>query len=123
MFKYITSAILLEDEVPDFIEQLKRFEKLGLSFYFYYMNTLENENERKLCGFSNFAIRETTEGSFMDISDIGDKDIHYYFNRVFENDGYFIVSDNFLKKDSFEEFLFKSISEKKEKGWKPIVIK
>ncbi len=123
MFKYITSMILVEDEVPAFMEQLKRCEKLGFSFYFYYMDTLEKEDERRMCGFSNFALRETSEGSFIDISHIGDEYIRKYFNKIFQEDGYFIASDNFLRKESYEENVFEKVTERKERTWNPIVIK
>lgn len=123
MYKYITSAILHESEVSEFIEQLKKFENVGLSFYFYYMDTLEREDERKLCGFSNFALRETLEGSFIDVSDIGDADMRKYFIRLFNQDGYFMASDNFFNKASREEKVYDSLPEKKDKLWTPVVIK
>ena len=123
MYKYVTSLILLESEVTDFIKQLKKYEEVGLCFYLYYMDSLEREDERKVCGFSNFALRETPEGSFYDISHIGDESMHKYFNKIFQEDGYFIASDNFLKKDSQEEEIFNSLPERKEHTWKPVVIK
>lgn len=123
MFKYITSIVLIEDEISAFVEQLKAYENVGLSFYFYYMDSLEKEDERRICGFSNFALTETEEGSFIDISHIGDEDMHKYFNKIFQDDGYFIVSDNFLRKESYEEQVFKKIPERKERTWNPIIIK
>ncbi len=129
MYRYVTSIVLVEDEVPAFINRLKTLENVGLSFYLYYMDMLEKEDERRVCGFADFDIARQTEGSdigieessFIDISDFNPKEMHNIFVKLFQQDGYFIVSDNLLSKDDFEKDVYNTLPERDKPDLKLII--
>ena len=107
VYKYISSISVDESDLAAYIEHFKACEKLGLSFNFYYIDS--DENNRKIIGFSDFAIKDMPESNVIDLTYFDDDDINKYFCKIFFEDGYFIVSNNSIKKASYEELTYKEI--------------
>ena len=107
VYKYISSISVDESDLTAYIEHFKACEKLGLSFNFYYIDS--EENNRKIIGFSNFDIKDMPESNVIDLTYFNDDEINKYFCKMFFEDGYFIVSDNSIRKDSYEELTYAEI--------------
>lgn len=107
IYKYESSISVDESDLMAYIEHFKACEKLGLSFYFYYLDS--DENDRKIIGFSNFAIKDMPESHVFDLTYFNDNEINKYFCKILSEDGYFIVSDNSIKKNSYEELAYTEI--------------
>ncbi len=104
MYRYISYIFLGEDEVEEFIEGLKQYEKVGLSFYFYYIDTAEPLAEKRICGFSDFATYKISGDHFLDLSDFDSEDMPRVFTKLFQQEGCFVVSNNSLKKNAYKEY-------------------
>ena len=50
-----------------------------------------------------------SESNVIDLTFFDDDDINKYFCKIFFEDGYFIVSDNSIQKDSYEELSYTEI--------------
>ena len=49
------------------------------------------------------------ESNVIDLTYFNDDEINKYFCKMFFEDGYFIVSDNSIRKDSYEELTYAEI--------------
>ena len=107
-YKYLSTINLGEEDVKKYMDYLRECEKLGFSFYLYYMDTYEES--RELVGFSNFEIKEFSDSHLIDLTAFDDDHINSYFCKIFREEGYFIVSDNTLRKDTYEEKIFTNIT-------------
>ena len=107
IYKYLTSISVAESDLSAYIEHFKACEKLGLSYTFYYIDS--DENNRRIIGFSDFAIKDMPESHVIDLTYFDADDINKYFSKIFREDGYFIISDNSIRKDSYEELTYKEI--------------
>lgn len=103
-YKYLTTISVTEEDIQKYVSYLRECEKFGLSFYLYYIDSYKDS--RELVGFSNFEIKEFPDSHSIDLSAFDEEHINKYFCRNFREEGYFIISDNSLKVDSFEEKIF-----------------
>lgn len=103
-YKYFSTISIGEADAEKYINYLKQCEQLGFSFYLYYVDSYKDT--RELIGFSNFEIKEFSDSHSIDLTAFDYEDISRYFSKIFKEEGYFIVSDNTLKPDSFEERIF-----------------
>ncbi len=107
VYKYVSSISVDESDLLAYMEHFKTCEKLGMSFYFYYIDS--EENGRKIIGFSDFAIKDMPESNVIDLTYFDDDEINKYFCKILLKDGYFIVSDNSIRKGSYEELIYTEI--------------
>ena len=110
LYKYIYYIRLDEDEVKDFFSCLKKFEDVGLSYFFYMMDT--DEYRREMVGFTNFALEHSEENILLDLTILDNTDINGCFRQIFQEEGYFLVSDNMFKRGSQEEFEYEKVINK-----------
>ena len=106
MYKYIYYIRLEEKEIKDCFDCLKKYEKVGLSYFFYMMDT--DEYRREMVGFTNFALDYAEDKILLDLSILDEKSINGCFSQIFKEEGYFLVSDNMFKKGSFEEIEYEN---------------
>ena len=104
-YKYITSVSVSEDDAEEYRSYLKSCESLGFSYYLYFFND-------RIVGFSDFKLKELQESDVIDLSKFDSDEIYRIFCKIFKEDGYFLVSDNSIKADTYEERLYKDIANK-----------
>lgn len=109
-YRYIYYIRLENDEISDYFEHFKKCEQIGFSYFFYIMDT--HEYLREMVGFTNFALEPIEKGTYIDLSRLGDNIINIYFNKIFQEEGYFVVSDNTFKKGSQEEIEYEKVINK-----------
>ena len=114
LYKYIYYIRVDEDKIKDLFGCLKKFEDVGLSYFFYMMDT--DEYRRDMVGFTNFALDYSQENILLDLTLLDDKDINGCFRQIFQEEGYFLVSDNMFKKDNFEEIEYENVIRKTPKS-------
>lgn len=107
IYKYVSSVSVDERDIDAYINYFRSCEKLGLSFNFYFIDS--EENGRRIIGFSDFAIKDMPESNVIDLTYFDDDEINKYFCKILLKDGYFIVSDNSIRKGSYEELSYEEI--------------
>ena len=98
-YKYITSMMMAEDTTEEYFSYLRDCEKLGFSYILYCMND-------RLVVFSDFALKEIEKNDIIDLNCFTCEEINKLFCSIFNIDGYFIISDNSIAKDSYEEKIY-----------------
>jgi hypothetical protein len=101
-YKYITSISVSEYDIEKYRNYLKDCERLGFSYYLYLLRD-------RIIGFSDFALREMSDSDVIDLSSFSCDEINRTFCNIFNEDGYFIVSDNSINANSYEEKLYRKI--------------
>ena len=104
-YKYITSISVSREDIEKYRCYLKDCEKIGLSYCFYLLND-------RLVGFSNFALNEMSDSDLIDLSDFSCDEINRMLCNILKNDGYFLISDNSIYVDSYEEKLYREIGDR-----------
>ena len=106
-YKYFSTISVDESDVQSYIDYFRSCEKFGLSFYLYYVDLYKDT--REIIGFSNFEIKEMPESHMIDLTVFDEEEIDEYFYKIFREDGYFIVSDNSLRMNTFEDTIFSEL--------------
>lgn len=101
-YKHITSMLIDESAVEEYLSYLRECEALGFSYYLYVMND-------RIVGFSDFALKETEENDIIDLACFTDEEINKLFCNILKEEGYFIVSDNAITENSYEEKIYTEI--------------
>lgn len=104
-YKYITSISVPEEDVEKYRNYLKDCERMGFSYYLYLLRD-------RIIGFSDFALREMADSDMIDLSGFDCDEVNKIFCNIFKEDGYFLVSDNSVNANSYEEKVYIKIGDR-----------
>ena len=104
-YKYITSISVSEDDIEKYRNYLKDCERMGFSYYLYLLRD-------RMIGFLDFALREMSDSDIIDLSSFSCDEINKIFCNIFKEDGYFLVSDNSINANSYEEKVYRKICDR-----------
>ena len=104
-YKYITSISVSEDDIEKYRNYLKDCERMGFSYYLYLLRD-------RIIGFSDFAFREMSDSDVIDLSSFSCNEINKIICNIFKEEGYFVVSDNSVNANSYEEKVYRKIGDR-----------
>ena len=114
-YKYITSISVSQEDIEKYHCYLKDCERIGLSYCFYLLND-------RIIGFSNFALKEMSNSDLIDLSGFSCDEINIMLCNILKNDGCFLISNNSICEDSYEEKVYSEIGDRLDKSYdKPIL--